>query len=305
MHKKTWQNEVDENERFQFGSNWKKYLSKLRESQIEAAIESLQKNLGIDTLEGKSFLDIGCGSGLFSLAARKLGANVVSLDFDPHSVECTEQLRDRFFPNDEEWQVQQGSALSQEDLRPIGKCDIVYSWGVLHHTGAMWQALENIVPCTNDNGKLYISLYNDQGTRSKIWWWIKKIYVSLPAPIQLLYALLVSVLINTRIFILRCLSGNGKEFFQQIFSYESKCGRGMCWWRDQVDWIGGFPFEVSKPEQITNFFQSNGYVLENLKTVGNGLGCNEYVFRRLKQQADSSNECDVAKERTSHEIIAA
>lgn len=169
----------------------------------------------------------------------------------------------------------------------------------------MWQALENIVPCTNDNGKLYISLYNDQGTRSKIWWWIKKIYVSLPAPIQLLYALLITVLINTRIFIIRCLSGNGKEFFQQIFSYEAKCGRGMCWWRDQVDWIGGFPFEVSKPEQIFDFFQVNGYTLEKLKTCGGGLGCNEYVFRRLKQQAAVTNECDLVSEGASHEIIAA
>ena len=305
MHTKAWRKEVDDNQRFQFGSNWKKYLRNISESRIQKAIESLQKNLGANTLEGKSFLDIGCGSGLFSLAARKLGAHVISLDFDPQSVECTAHLRDRFFPNDEGWRVQQGSALSPEDLRAIGKCDIVYSWGVLHHTGSMWQALENIVPCSSDNGKLYIALYNDQGTRSKIWWWIKKIYVSLPAPLQTLYAVFVSSFITIRSFLISCVGGNVRLFFRHIFSYESMSGRGMSWWRDQVDWIGGFPFEVSKPEQIFEFFRANGYALEKLKTCSGGLGCNEYVFRRLKQQAEGSNECELANEYISQETIAA
>ena len=99
--------------------------------------------LEMDDLTGKTFLDIGSGSGLFSLAARRLGAKVHSFDFDSNSYGCTMELRKRYFDGDGNWKVEQGSALDRNYIESLGKFDIVYSWGVLHHTGAMWTALEN------------------------------------------------------------------------------------------------------------------------------------------------------------------
>lgn len=123
--------------------------------------------LRVDDLQNRTFLDIGSGSGLFSLAARKLGARVHSFDYDPQSVACTRALKQRYFPDSADWVIEEGSALDADYLLRLGQFDIVYSWGVLHHTGAMWQALENVDGNVRQNGKLFIALYNHQPLISK------------------------------------------------------------------------------------------------------------------------------------------
>src|SRR5438874_10370928 len=137
--------EVASGERFEFGRNWSAFLVVLDEERIAKAEDSLREMLEMDSLEGKTFLDIGSGSGLFSLAARRLGAKVHSFDFDSNSFACTQELRNRYFAGDPDWSVEQGSALDADYVASVGKFDIVYSWGVLHHTGRMWRALENAV----------------------------------------------------------------------------------------------------------------------------------------------------------------
>jgi 2-polyprenyl-3-methyl-5-hydroxy-6-metoxy-1,4-benzoquinol methylase len=108
--------------------------------------------LKVERLDGKSFLDIGSGSGLFSLAARRLGARVHSFDYDQQSVACTAELRRRYFPSAGDWVVERGSALDRDYLARLGTFDVVYSWGVLHHTGDMWRALENVKPLVAERG---------------------------------------------------------------------------------------------------------------------------------------------------------
>jgi 2-polyprenyl-6-hydroxyphenyl methylase/3-demethylubiquinone-9 3-methyltransferase len=172
--------EIAQGDRFEFGKNWSRFLTVLDDGRIARAEESLRQMLDVDDLSGKSFLDIGSGSGLFSLAARRLGARVHSFDYDPHSVACTTELRRRYFPHDEQWTVEEGSALDAEYLRSLGKFDVVYSWGVLHHTGKMWQGLENAQLPLAPGGKLFIAIYNDLGSRSVRWRWIKRTYNNLP-----------------------------------------------------------------------------------------------------------------------------
>src|SRR5213076_551237 len=129
--------------RFAFGRNWARFLRHLNEDRILAAETSLCSMLELKSLEGKAFLDIGSGSGLFSLAARRLGARVHSFDYDSQSVACTSELKRRYFADDADWTIEEGSALDADYLKSLGTFDVVYSWGVLHHTGQMWQALEN------------------------------------------------------------------------------------------------------------------------------------------------------------------
>src|ERR1700737_1146844 len=118
--------EVAAGKRFEFGKNWAKFLELLNEDRIAAAVRSLQKMLGVETLAGKRFLDAGSGSGLFSLSARKLGAEVYSFDFDPHSVACPRELRTRFFPDDPAWTVDEASVLDTSYLARLGEFDVVY-----------------------------------------------------------------------------------------------------------------------------------------------------------------------------------
>src|SRR3989442_11992645 len=126
--------EIDRGKRFEFGKNWSQFLTTIDEERIRVAEQSLKEMLEIDHLQGKSFLDIGSGSGLFSLAARRLGASVHSSDFDPKSVACTRELKRRFFSEDKNWRIEQGSVLDKNYLLSLGTFDVVYSWGVLHHT---------------------------------------------------------------------------------------------------------------------------------------------------------------------------
>jgi 2-polyprenyl-6-hydroxyphenyl methylase/3-demethylubiquinone-9 3-methyltransferase len=149
--------------KFSFGNNWKNFLNKLTDERINEAIVSLKNFLERDFLSGSIFIDIGCGSGLFSLAAKKMGAEkVVSVDVDEYSVSCAKYLKDKFYPGDESWEIKQGSALDKEFVSSLGKFDIVYSWGVLHHTGSMWEAIKNIESLMGENSVFYLAIYNEK-----------------------------------------------------------------------------------------------------------------------------------------------
>ena len=110
-------------------------MSTLSDADIEIARESLLTMIsGADgavtakTIEGKRFLDVGCGSGLFSLCARSAGCKVVSFDYDPDSVSCAKELKARYYPDDSDWTVLQGSVLDKEFLTSLNTYDIVYAW---------------------------------------------------------------------------------------------------------------------------------------------------------------------------------
>lgn len=266
-------NEVAKGKRFEFGKNWDKFLTVLNDERIAEAEKSLKQMLEVDNLKGKSFLDIGSGSGLFSLSARRLGAQVHSFDYDPQSVACTAELKRRYFPDDINWTVEEGSVLDEDYLKSLGKFDIVYSWGVLHHTGAMWQALENACLPVKEGGLLFIAIYNDQGGKSKRWWKVKKFYCSGKTGKILVSAFFIPY------FILGGLAVDLVKLKSPTTRYmEYRKSRGMSIFHDWFDWLGGFPFEVAKPENIFDFYKSRGFTLRQLKTCGGGLGNNEFIF---------------------------
>ncbi len=270
--------EVAQGQRFEFGKNWSHFLNVLDDERIQVAEDSLKEKLEVRDLTGKSFLDLGSGSGLFSLAARRLGARVHSCDFDPQSVACTRELRRRYFPEDSDWKVEEGNALDREYIESLGQFDIVYSWGVLHHTGDMWRALDNAWRAVKPDGKLFISIYNDQGRKSRVWKRVKKTYNDLPPRMKLPFALAVMMPRAAVFAASRVAKGQPRQAIEAWTKYDQK--RGMSRWHDLIDWVGGYPFEVARPEEIFYFYKERGFDLKKLKTCGGGLGCNEFVLRR-------------------------
>lgn len=259
--------EVRAGQRFKFGANWARFLCNMSEERAVGAEQSLRTALGVADLAGKRFLDAGSGSGLFSLAARRLGAEVHSFDFDPQSVACTRALKEAYRPADAQWRIEEASVLDKRYLVRLGPQDVVYSWGVLHHTGSMWEGLGNLASLVAPGGMLYVAIYNDQGWVSRYWAGIKRLYARhvLLRPCIVLFHL--PYLLGLR-FLVRALSGR------------LVLERGMSLWHDMIDWVGGYPFEVAKPEEIFAFYRDRGFRLMTLKTCGGRHGCNEFVFVR-------------------------
>jgi 2-polyprenyl-6-hydroxyphenyl methylase/3-demethylubiquinone-9 3-methyltransferase len=252
----------DETPRFGFGANWNKFNTSLTEDQRTGARDSLVACLG--DITGLSFLDIGAGSGLFSDAAHALGASVRSFDFDPAH------------PG-----IERGDVLDPTFIASLGEYDIVYAWGVLHHTGRMWDAIENAASRVKPGGRFFISIYNDQGRVSERWRLVKRTYNRLPGLMRTPFVVTAMAPREIRSAVWRTI--RGRSYLELWRNYP----RGMSRWRDMVDWVGGYPFEVAKPEEVFAFLRDRGFNLEYLRTVGGGLGCNEFVFRRKVDKGES------------------
>jgi 2-polyprenyl-6-hydroxyphenyl methylase/3-demethylubiquinone-9 3-methyltransferase len=227
-----------------------------------------------ETLKGLRFIDVGSGSGLFSLAARRLGAEVLSFDFDPQSVQCAVALRAPYFPDDQIWTVQEGSVLDPACIDGLGRFNTFYSWVLLHHTGSTLTALDLVTRLVQPGGQLFIAIYNDQGYTSRRWTRIKKLYYSGPIGRWLVKAACIPY------FVLPPLLLDLVKLRDPTRIYcEYKHERGMSKVHDWYDWLGGYPSEVAKPEKIFKFYKSKGFEMQEMITSNGGLGCNQFVFK--------------------------
>lgn len=261
---------------FDFGRNWADFATSISDQQIDLACDGLQRLLG-GRLTGQSFLDLGSGSGLSSLAALRLGAGtVLAVDIDEFSVETTKRVLRRFAPGGP-WVCRRANVF-ELDPDESGGFDVVYSWGVLHHTGDMHLAIRRAASLVGPDGRLAIAIYR-KTPLCWVWGLEKRLYSKSPDPVQVIIRWTYQGASIIR-FLMK--GWNPVRFIRE---YPAK--RGMLWKNDVHDWLGGYPYESASPAAIERFVEELGFSLLASWTSKPGLGlfgsgCDEFVFRRLQ-----------------------
>jgi SAM-dependent methyltransferase len=260
--------------RFAFGKNWQSFAAIADEESISEAQQGLAKLFPNGEIRGARILDVGCGSGLSMAAALRLGASGVDgVDIDEHSIGATRDLLARFDVGNS-WSVTKANLL---DL-PVQPYDIVYSWGVLHHTGAMWRALKHVMEFVRPGGLLAVAIYR-RTPACAFWQREKRLYSSAPPPVRLF----IRSLYKTAY--LSAIAASGRNPFGYVFNYHRRT-RGMSFHHDIHDWLGGYPYESASPEEMVGFLSRRGFDIERsferpaaVKGIF-GSHCDEYVARR-------------------------
>ncbi|MCP4051110.1 MAG: class I SAM-dependent methyltransferase [bacterium] len=269
--------------RFEFGQNWKKYFLNYylqNKSVPEEAAKSLNKYWSKEKLKNKSFIDIGCGSGIFSLAAIKSNClEVLSFDYDKDSVDCCKKCK-KLYGSSENWKIEQGDILDDSYVKSLGQFDFVYAWGVLHHTGNMWKAIDNASKLVASNGELFIAIYNHaKGKKSSEYWlkvkkrfnysstYIKKYMIYKAFTLKAIHVLLSSI----------------KHMKNPIKEWKSvtRQRKGMSFFFNLVDWLGGYPYEYASFESLFRFVHERGFNLTDC-SISYGHGCHELVFKKSR-----------------------
>lgn len=264
---------TDRHTHYAFGENWARFVAGLNDAQIDRAAAGIVRLLG-DEIVGKSFLDLGCGSGLHSLAALRLGAaSVTAVDIDPRSVDTTRALLARYAAG-QPWTAATCSAF---DLMPDADGhDIVYSWGVLHHTGDMRRAIKCAAALVRPGGRLVLAIYR-RTPMCRFWRVEKRLYSHAPAWLKAIADMALAGLI------VLALAATGRNPSRYIRAYPS--ARGMSFLTDVRDWLGGYPYDSAAPSEIDGMFKELGFTSErffpcNTRIGLLGVGCDEYVFSR-------------------------
>jgi 2-polyprenyl-6-hydroxyphenyl methylase/3-demethylubiquinone-9 3-methyltransferase len=252
---------------FDFGRNWQSFSSQhVDTTRLDQAASSLQALLGRSSLGGMSVLDIGCGSGLFAIAASRLGAGqVTGVDINPRCIAVSADNMNRLAPQ-AQIAFRQVSALDRAAMGALGRHDLVYAWGSLHHTGSMWEAIRNSAALVAPGGTMVLAIYNRHST-SRAWRSIKWSYNQMPGLLQRLMVLAFAVVIYLAKLAVTRRNPLEKE-------------RGMDFWYDVIDWVGGYPYEYASPAEIERGMAELGFTLTKLVPAQVPTGCNEFVFTK-------------------------
>ena len=275
---RSFSEDVAAGKRFEFGKNWSSFLRVLTDERILAATKSLQGMLELDRLDGLSFLDIGSGSGLSSLVARRLGARVFSFDYDPGSVACTRELKRRYFDGDPSWTIEEASVLDGHFMASLPRFNIVYAWGTLHHTGRMWDAIELAAGRVQTDGVLFLMIYLDNGWVSVAWRRVKRLYCSSFTGKTAVLTVFIPCLVMRGLVLDVCKLRNPVHRYTDYYKR-----RGMSRFHDMVDWLGGYPYEFAKPGEVIRFVEARGFFLQKLRNA-------EYVFRKSPNSVSPSGD---------------
>lgn len=262
------------NMRFEFGRNWSGFVRRnFDQERLDIAKKHILTFMQRDDLKGLDFLDIGCGSGIHSAAALAAGAGKIrSFDYDPNSVAATTMVWEKV-GKPSNWEISRGDALDDAFIASLGKWNFVYSWGVLHHTGDVWKAIDNASKTVADGGLFYIALYAaDVQSDPDFWLRIKQEYNQASA-----WKRRKMVWWYVWVFMMGRDLRRAPEVVSRFMKH--RMTRGMSMFVDIRDWLGGWPMEFTYDADVIKFLEERGFAKTNIKT---GEACTEFLFVKQK-----------------------
>lgn len=265
------------NTHYSFGKNWLRYSKLIEITNLDSVTLDLARLLQLSNLSNKTVLDVGCGSGIHDVGFYRLGCrNLTAIDYDLDSITATIQTLRKFCPN-ANYKIHQSDILS-ENSKLLGKFDIVYSWGVLHHTGNLVEAIYRTADLVSDDGLLALAVYR-KTLMCRFWKIEKRIYSKLPKIFQVFFEIIYISLFSIGLLISKKIT-----IFSYIKNYSSK--RGMNFFADVRDWLGGYPYESISPQDLRKLLSELGfslvYSLEGSSRIGIfSSGCDEFLFQKI------------------------
>ncbi len=252
---------------FDFGQNWASYTDKvIDEKRIAAAVESLQMLLADESLPGRSFLDVGCGTGMFSAAAARMGARpILGIDVNPRCVEVSRRNQ-KTYAAQADTRFETVSILDADRISRLDRFDVVYAWGSLHHTGKMWEAITNTASRVKPGGTFILAIYHRHWT-SGMWKAVKVVYNVSPKWLKPVWTAIFYPLIYLA---------------KLVITRENplKMHRGMDLYHDVVDWIGGYPYEYASIDEIKTFVEKLGFKMIRVFPAVLPTGNHQYIFKK-------------------------
>lgn len=256
--------------RFAFGRNWRSFSdTALKPESVAAARSQFAALLEGLPLEGKRFLDIGFGQGLPLIFAQERGALALGIDRDAdnaRALESTARALGLTAPPPHRIVSILDPALPRE--YPQG-FDVVHSWGVLHHTGDMRASLAAACSLVADGGHFLCAIYNRHWS-SPAWTAIKWSYVRLPDwARRVLVGALYPVIYAAKWLVT---GRNPREM-----------RRGMDFFHNVVDWVGGYPYEYASVEELKAMVEPLGFTCRRVARPEVPIACNEFVFEKTRR----------------------
>jgi ubiquinone/menaquinone biosynthesis C-methylase UbiE len=242
---------------------WTEYLP-----EVEASENHWKIFYSGEEVKGKSVLDAGCGTGIFSIIFATNGAGrVTGIDISEGSLQTARGLKKKFNLENADFQKQDMLALPFSDE----SFDIVWAWGTVHHTTDPFRAITELLRILKPSGSILLAVYK----RTRLTFLheiIRKTLLRAPRKTWKGLARVMAFFLSPVIF---------------LFKKREKSRRGEKLEELIIDWYFVPIRHYYKPEEIRGFLEERGLVIEKyLPASGRFDSTSNFIFKARKSPQD-------------------
>ena len=238
---------------------WTEYLPEYNASETHWKIFYSPQDI-----EGKSVLDAGCGTGIFSIIfARNGAASVLGIDISEGSLETAKALKTKFDLENASFQKQDMLDLPFADE----SFDIVWAWGTVHHTTDPFKAMSELIRVLRAEGSILLAVY----TRTRVTFLheiIRKALVRTPRKTWKALSKILALVLSPVVY---------------FFKKREKSRKGEKLEELIMDWYFVPIRHYYYPEEIKVFLEEQGFTIEKyLPASGRFNSTSNFIYKARK-----------------------